>query len=290
MNYRHAFHAGNFADLFKHAVLLALLAEMTRDRTPVQVLDTHAGAGVYDLGGVMAIRSGEAAAGIDRLLAAPAAPAVFDRLKAAVRALNAQGGRSGGGRLYPGSPLLALQALRPQDSFVGCELRPDDHQLLVQALAAHGRAKGTALQTDGYAEAARPAASGRGTAAMRRLVLIDPPFEAADEYSRVVETVAAILGRDPRTAIAIWLPLKDLDTLDRFITALEDLEPPSVLIAEVRLRPLDQPLKMNGCAMVVIGASAEVEAQVRAAADWIVGELGDPGGEARLWRAGTPAG
>jgi 23S rRNA (adenine2030-N6)-methyltransferase len=154
MNYRHAFHAGNFADLLKHAVLLSLLQAMTRDAAPLQVLDTHAGAGVYDLGGEAALKSGEAQAGIIRLMAEPETPPVFDALKAQVRRLNPKGAV----RLYPGSPVLAVQTLRKGDAYLGCELRPDDHALLAQTLAKQGL--GRALLADGYEEAARPPAPG----------------------------------------------------------------------------------------------------------------------------------
>jgi 23S rRNA (adenine2030-N6)-methyltransferase len=114
----------------------------------------------------------------------------------------------------------------------------------------------------------------------------DPPFEAADEYRRIVEAVGAVLARDPSGVIAIWLPLKDLDTFDRFITALEDLGPPRSLIAEARLRPLNDPLKMNGCAMVVVGAPAAAGRDIEAATHWVARTLGGPGAADRLWSVG----
>ena len=277
MNYRHAFHAGNFADLLKHAVLLALLAAMKRDKAPVQVLDTHAGAGVYDLGGEAARKSGEAQAGVVRLMADDGAPAVFDALKAAVRRLNPDGGI----KVYPGSPVLTAQALRKGDAYLGCELRADDQALLSEALARFGGGKGRALLADGYEEAARAVPVG-----VRRLILIDPPFEAPDEYRRIVQAVGAALQRDRAAIVAIWLPLKDLDTFDRFITELEGLEPPRTLIAEARLRPLHDPLKMNGCAMVVIGAPEDIRPQVEAATRWVAQTIGGAGAEARLWQVG----
>ena len=137
MNYRHAFHAGNFADLQKHAIVLALLKALTDGEAPLSVIDTHAGAGAYDLGGDMAQRSGEAAAGVGRLLAMDDAPAVFAPLIAAVKALN--GG--GSGSLYPGSPLLIARALRKTDRYTACELRPDDFDSLRRTLAPYALAQ-----------------------------------------------------------------------------------------------------------------------------------------------------
>lgn len=275
MNYRHAFHAGNFADLVKHAVLTALIARLQQDRAPLHILDTHAGAGVYDLGGDLARRSGEAEAGIARLMADDDAPAAFDPLKSAVRALNGDGAV----RLYPGSPVLASRALRRGDAFVGCELRPDDHALLVQAMTAHGGGRATALKSDGYAEAGRAAAAGA-----RRLILIDPPFEAGDDYRAIVQACDQALRRDRRTVIAIWTPLKDLDTFDRFIMALEAIRPPPTLVAETRLRPLHDPMAMNGCAMVVVGAPTGLDETAGEACRWVVEHVGGAGGKARIWR------
>ena len=275
MNYRHAFHAGNFADLVKHAVLTALLARLTAGPGPVSVLDTHAGAGVYDLGDEMAKKSGEAAAGIARLMAASDAPPVFDALAAAVRQLNPKGDV----RLYPGSPVVAAGMLRPQDGYLGCELRADDADLLARALKAHpGRGKARAAVADGYAEAAR-IKGGAG----RRLVLIDPPFERADEYEQAAAATGAILVRDPEACVVVWLPLKDLDTLDRFVGRIEDLDPPEAWVAECRMRPLTNPMSLNGCALVVVGAPPGLDADAEAACKWVAGRLGEAGGVGRVW-------
>jgi 23S rRNA (adenine2030-N6)-methyltransferase len=273
MNYRHAFHAGNFADLQKHAILLALLSALTADAAPLSVIDTHAGAGAYDLGGDMAQRSGEAAAGIGRLLAAKDAPAVFAPLVAAVKALN--GG--GEGTLYPGSPLLIARALRKTDRYAACELRPDDFDSLRQTLAPYGFAQ--AIKDDGYAAAA--ARAGRGG---RTFVLIDPPFERSDDYAQIVSTTKAVLAKDSRAVIAAWMPLKDLETFDAFMRAMETVTK-DALAAELRLRPLTDPMKMNGCAMVMVGAPKSTEAAIAETTTWLADKLGDAGAKARIWRA-----
>lgn len=272
MNYRHAFHAGNFADLVKHAALTLLLDALVADPAQLTVIDTHAGAGLYDLGSDMATKSGEAAAGIARLIADPAAPPAFDALKAAVAEANPQGGL----RLYPGSPALVGRALRSADRYIACELRDDDVERLRQTLRPWRGAE--AVQADGYATAtARTPASGRA------FVLIDPPFERADDYANIAAAVAAIRGRNRSAVVAVWLPLKDLETFDAFLRGLGPAAA-GALIAEARLRPLTDPMKMNGCAMVMVGAPADVEAPLQAACDWVVNALGGPGGKARLWR------
>ncbi len=273
MNYRHAFHAGNFADLHKHAILLAMLADLQGKSPALSVIDTHAGAGGYDLSGEMSRRSGEAQAGIFRLKAATDAPPVFGPLLKAVADMN--GGR--GGDLYPGSPLLAAHALRKADRYAGCELRPDDVQLLRKTLAPYAQCQ--ALEADGYQAAVDQA--GRGG---RAFVVIDPPFERPDDYARIAATTRAVLARAPDAAMAIWLPIKDLETLDAFLRSMEAVTD-DLLVAELRLRPLTDPMKMNGCAMVMVGASAAVESAAVEAGDWIAARLGEPGGRSRVWRA-----
>jgi 23S rRNA (adenine2030-N6)-methyltransferase len=273
MNYRHAFHAGNFADLQKHAILLVLLKALMADETPLSVIDTHAGAGAYDLGGDMAQRSGEAAAGIGRLLAMRDAPPVFASLVAAVKALN--GG--GAGSLYPGSPLLVARHLRKTDRYTACELRPDDFDSLRRTLAPYAFAQ--AVKDDGYATAVARAGKGGQT-----FVLIDPPFERSDDYAQTVAVTKAVLAKDKDAVIAAWMPLKDLETFDAFMRAMETVTN-DALAAELRLRPLTDPMKMNGCAMVMVGAPKSTEGAIAEVTTWLADNLGDAGAKARIWRA-----
>ena len=273
MNYRHHFHAGNFADLVKHAGLLALLTEMTGGAA-LTVIDTHAGAGLYDLGGEMARKSGEGEAGVGRLMAATGRSPVFAPLAEAVRRAN----RGGALRWYPGSPWLTASTLRQGDRLIACELRPEDAQTLKQNLPPARGAVETVLG-DGFATApARTPKTGPC------LVLIDPPFERGDDYPQVERCVGAVLARNPEAVVMIWLPLKDLETFDAFLRGLEALDPPPMLVAEARLRPLNEPWRMNGCALVTLNAPVGFEAVLGAACDWVVSALGDPGGEARVWR------
>ena len=273
MNYRHAFHAGNFADLVKHAGLLQLLKALTAEGGPLRVIDTHAGRGVYDLTGPEAQKSGEAQAGIGRLMAARDAPAAFAPLTAAVAALNTGGAL----RRYPGSPVLIAGAIRPMDSYVACELRADEAAALREALK--GRKNVLALGGDGY-EAARVRTPPTG----RVLLVIDPPFERADDYARTVETAAAVRARNPEAMLFIWVPLKDLATFDSFLGDLEDATGARCLVFETRLRPLADPMRMNGCALVLVGAPEAVVEPIEAACRWTAETLGEAG-EARIYGA-----
>ena len=265
LNYRHAFHAGNFADLVKHAALLRLLATLTASGGPLTVIDTHAGRGLYDLAGSEARKSGEAEAGIVRLMTAKDAPAEFAPLVRAVGALN----RGGEIRRYPGSPWLIAEALRPTDRYIACELRKEEHDALAAALK--GRANVRTFCADGYALAATEApASGHV------LVLIDPPFEKPDDYGRIVETLVALRRRNPAAQALVWLPIKDLETFDAFLRDLEDEVAAPLLVAECRVRPLTDPMKMNGCALVLVGGP-DLHEPLAAICGWVAQALGADG-------------
>ncbi|WP_312687072.1 23S rRNA (adenine(2030)-N(6))-methyltransferase RlmJ [Brevundimonas nasdae] len=269
MNYRHSFHAGNFADLVKHALVLWLLK--TRQKAgPVTVFDTHAGAGLYDLSGDGA-RSREAEVGVAKLMTAEGRTPLMDVLAAEVARLNPDGGV----RFYPGSPLLIADALSEGGRYVGFELNPPVREMLAEALT--GRANAEARGGDGYEAVTAEAGRVRGP-----LVLIDPPFEKPDDYIRSAETAVAIVRRDPSATVAIWTPLKDLETFDAFIRRLHG-RAGQTLVAESRLRPLTNPMKMNGCAMVVVNPPAGAEAAADEICGWVANALGDTGGRSEVW-------
>ncbi|MCX7588035.1 23S rRNA (adenine(2030)-N(6))-methyltransferase RlmJ [Phenylobacterium sp. 58.2.17] len=271
MNYRHAFHAGNFADLVKHAALLDLLARLQTAPEPLAVFDTHAGRGLYDLTGEEAQRSGEARAGVAQLMQAPDLPPALQALRQAVVRLN--GGAEA--NLYPGSPLLVAGALRKGDTYLGCELRPQEHSALSDTLASWPAAK-TAC-ADGYVEvAARMSRQGAV------LVLIDPPFERSDDYERCAAALGALTARNPAAVVMVWMPLKDLETFDAFLREAEDAYDGPLLVAEARMRPLTDPMKMNGCALVLANAPEGFEATLAEVCGWTVGRLG-ANGKAQVW-------
>lgn len=271
MNYRHSFHAGNFADLVKHALVLWLL-KRRQAAGPVVVLDTHAGAGLYDLTGD-AMRSREAEAGVQKLMAAADRPALIEVLAAEVAALNPDGGV----RFYPGSPVLVARALKASDAYVGFELREEVAGLLRESLSGFATARGEI--GDGYELARAEAKQARGA-----LVLIDPPFERPDDYLRAADTAAGIVKADPSAVVAIWTPLKDLETFDGFLRRLADGTTAPTLVAEARLRPLTNPMKMNGCAMVVVNPPEGADAAATEICGWVAEVLGEDGAKAEVWR------
>lgn len=275
MNYRHGYHAGNFADLAKHAALLVWLRLLRDGPKPLRVVDTHAGAGAYDLSDPDFARSKEAEAGIKHLLGHD----VPDSLKALagyVRAKNQAAGFHTRVGLYPGSPVLALDHLKASDDYIGCELRPDDYRLLRDRVEP----RGDAIQADGYAVAVEVA---QDSDAHDLLYLIDPPFELPGDYAAIVKALSEVLDLRPDARALIWLPVKDLETLDSFLRHMErDLEGADMVVAEIRLRPLWNPMKMNGCALVAVNGPAGFADTLQAIAGDVVAVFGDAGGEARV--------
>jgi len=273
MNYRHAFHAGNFADIIKHSALLMVLDLLAQGKAPLRVVDTHAGRGLYDVGSSDAVRSGEAMAGIGRLASVRDGPGPLLLLRAVLDELNPDGGV----RIYPGSPVLIARRLRPGDSYLACELRAEEHVVLSENMK--GLPGVQTLCSDGFAIATKLPSSDA-----RTFILIDPPFERADDYARISETMKVVGRHDPSASFLVWLPLKDLETLDSFIRSIEGSFTRPILVAEARMRPLSDPLRMNGCALVLVGLSPELEDPLREIASWVVAALGDHG-QARLWHA-----
>ena len=213
MNYRHAFHAGNFADVFKHAILARVLTYLIRKPAPLRFIDTHAGIGIYDLTGEEASRTGEWRDGIGRLDRAPVPPDIADLLAPYLHAVGPRG-PDGGWRTYPGSPGLAQWILRPEDRLSLCELHPVDADTLKTHLGRDKRVQ--VLPIDGYAglKALLPPPERRG------LVLIDPPFESPDEFKTLLSQVLRATRIWPTGTYMLWYPLKNEAAVARFAEGL----------------------------------------------------------------------
>ena len=254
MNYRHAFHAGNFADVLKHSVLVGLVEALKAKQTPFCYVDTHAGRGRYELAGSEAKRTGESADGVQRLLASTRAPALLHVYINLVRALNAGQAELG---VYPGSPLIASLLMREHDAGILCELQPDEAEALKTVfrgdprIAVHAR--------DGYAamKALLPPPQRRG------LVLIDPPFEAQEQEFRYIEKALADAQRLWPTGIyAIWYPIKLRQHVQPFHRWLARSGFPRILVAELLLHPDNSALRLNGCGMAIINPPWKFERQL----------------------------
>lgn len=270
MNYRHAFHAGNPADVIKHAVLAFILAHMTQKEAPLRVVDTHAGIGVYDLTSDAAERTGEWVEGIGRLwgkdLPEPLA-AFLDPYLDAVARLNPDG------RLlrYPGSPEIARLMTRPVDGLTFCELHPEDSQTLAALYAREKRAKVIAI--DGWLapKAFLPPKEKRG------LVLIDPPFERRGDYDRLAEALASGVRRFATGVFVLWYPVKDPVEVKRFHRMIAELAIPKCLTIEATWRVVDGQ-RLSGAGLVTVNAPFTLAPHVRAAGPLLWNALNVPAG------------
>jgi len=245
MNYRHAFHAGNFADVLKHVVLARILSYLGRKDGAWRVIDTHAGAGLYDLAGEEAERTGEWRQGVGAVFEATLGPEVETLLapwKASVAAANPQGGL----RHYPGSPLVALSLARPQDRLLFCETEPGIRAALAEAVKGDARAK--VLATDGWQalSAYVPPKERRG------VVLVDPPFEQPGEFQRLADGLIAAHARWQGGVLCAWYPIKDIRAVDAFRREITRAGIPKTLRVELDIYATRQPDRLSGCGMVVV--------------------------------------
>ncbi|CAD7033688.1 23S rRNA (adenine(2030)-N(6))-methyltransferase RlmJ [Pseudorhizobium endolithicum] len=245
MNYRHIYHAGNFADVLKHAVLARLVLYMQRKDKAFRILDTHAGIGLYDLSAEEAQKTGEWQDGIGRLMEAelPAQAAeLLSPYLSAVRDLNPDGGI----RLYPGSPKLVRMLFRPQDRLSAMELHPDDVRRLTRLFEGDYQVRVTEL--DGWLAlgAHLPPKEKRG------IILVDPPFEEPDEYERLVKGLATAYRRFPGGTYCLWYPLKKGAPIKDFHQALQDLEIPKTLCLELSVRSDRETTGLTGSGLIVV--------------------------------------
>ncbi len=254
MNYRHAFHAGNFADVMKHAVLARVVAHLREKPAAFRVVDTHAGAGLTELTGPEASRTGEWRDGIARLLAASLPADVRLLLRPyidAVTSFNPEG------RLvaYPGSPLLAKVWLRSQDRLVACELEPLAAAALARRLKGDPRTKAVAIDGWTALTAYVPPKERRG------VVLIDPPFEVPGEFARLAAGLAAAYRKWSTGIFLLWYPIKDVGEARRFVTTMRRLAVPRMLRVELTVAAHEQN-RMFGSGLLVINPPWKLESEL----------------------------
>lgn len=284
MNYRHHFHAGNYADVFKHALLLQLVAAMQRKEKGFLYLDTHAGRGGYDLGTTTLLPDGrerapEWPAGIGRLWGAADLPPALAAYVAAVKSFNDRHGPAGDElRYYPGSPWIVQRTLRAQDRAALCELRADDAEALELDLGAERRVSVRAM--DGYLalKAMLPPPE------KRALVLIDPPFEAQSEFADIARALGEALRRFPSGTYAIWYPITERAKSDRFIAELAATpSAPPTLGAELQIASDASQVRMKGCGLLVLNPPWRIDGEFRGVLPALVERLQlDAGAQARV--------
>lgn len=280
MNYRHAYHAGNFADVVKHIVLCRVLLHLQGKPAAFRVIDTHAGAGVYDLTAGEANRTGEWRDGIGRII-----DAKFDADVRALLApyLDAVAAANPPGRLvkYPGSPQLARYFLRRQDRLIACELETKAAVALARNLRGDNRAK--AIEIDGWTalSAYVPPKERRG------VVLVDPPFEQADDFSRLVQSLESAHRKWPTGIYLLWYPIKEPAEVLAFTRRLVRSGIPKIFRVEFFVAPGDH-AKLNGTGVVVVNPPWTLETELTRVLPTLAGLLGRGGhGRAKVdWLAG----
>lgn len=280
MNYRHSYHAGNHADVLKHAILLRMLQLLQRKEAPLCYLDSHAGTALYDLSGEQAGKTGEYRDGIGRLWSRDDLPALLAGYREAVARHNPDGQL----RLYPGSPQLLADHLREQDRMILSELHPEDAATLKQHFAAQAHI--AVHQRDGYElpKAFLPVAE------KRALWLLDPPFEKGDDLQRCIQAIQTGIQRMRQTVVALWYPIKDERQLKAFYQHMAEAGLPKVLRVELSVRPTDTSLGLNGSGLMLVNPPWPLWEELEQVLPWLSETLAQSGsGSWRMdWLAGEP--
>jgi len=283
MNYRHIYHAGNFADVLKHAALTLVIEHMKGKDAPFRVIDTHAGTGLYDLASDEAQKTGEWRHGIGRLLAAEP-PSDIAALLAPyldlVRAENAAG--AGTLQSYPGSPLIARRLLRREDRLVVNEAHPEDAERLARLFARDRQVK--TMDIDGWTalRSLLPPKERRG------VVLVDPPFEEPGEFTRMAEGLAAAHRRFATGTVILWYPIKDARAVRAFERKLTALAIPKLLSVELLVREIHKDGELAGSGLVIVNPPFTLEEKLARLLPYLSAVLArDAGAGSRLsWLTG----
>lgn len=289
MNYRHAYHAGNFADVVKHAVIARILVHLARKETPFRVLDTHAGIGLYDLSGTEAQKTGEWRDGIGRVLAAPFAPPVAALLAPWLAAVAAAAGRTrvedlapDDLRRYPGSPLVVRSGLRRGDRATVVELHPADAAVLAELFAGDARVK--VVELDGWLalKSFLPFKERRG------LVVVDPPFEAVGEFDRIVAGLTAATKRFAGGIFLVWHPIKDRREVARFHAAVAATGLRRVMAVDFAVAAVHPDGPLTACGLTLVHPPWTLAEELDLLLPALVERLATGPGAAASWRWVVP--
>jgi 23S rRNA (adenine2030-N6)-methyltransferase len=273
LSYLHGYHAGNHADVLKHTVLTAVLARLVAKDKPVRYIDTHAGAGAYDLRAPAAQRNREHEGGVGKLWDASDAPSAVARFLALARAFNGAGPL----KRYPGSPWLARESLRPIDDLFLFELHPAEHRTLKRAYATDRRVK--VLREDGLT-------AGIGLVpppSKRALTFIDPSYELRDEYRQVADAIGKLHKRFATGVYAIWYPVIERRWVDRYERALRAAGIDQLSTYELCVARERRAGGLVGSGMFVVNAPWHLDDELGEALPWLAERLGtEPGGSYRV--------
>jgi len=256
-NYQHQYHAGNFADVFKHSILCLLLEKLLEKPKPFCVIDTHAGRGYYDLKSNAAKKTEEANTGIQRLMQSPPDSKTLQNYYAMIKDYNTHS-QSGLPIIhYPGSPLIIAASLRPEDRLLACEQHPETYQALSVATRPQRNIK--CFNSDAYQwlNAQLPPLEKRG------LILIDPPYEQANEFRQIIRCLKKCYSKFSHGIYAIWYPIKTRYPVKQFHNALRTIECDNILIAELCLHALNEPNRLNGCGMAFLNPPWQLDEKLR---------------------------
>ncbi len=259
LSYRHAFHAGNFADVVKHATLTLALKSLLKKDAALCYLDTHAGSGAYDLHGAPARKTGEHRDGISRIWQRTDIPELLVPYLDTVRAFNTETEL----RYYPGSPRLVLNTLRKNDRMVLMELHTTEYPLLKQEFAADARV--AVHHVDGFEglKAFVPPKERRG------LALVDPSYEVKTDFDNAVAAIHAAYERWATGVYLLWYPVLDRTLVNRLERRLHATGIKKILLAELCIRAEDSATGLNGCGMVVINPPWQLDEQLTALLPWL---------------------
>ena len=264
MNYRHSFHAGSFTDVVKHIVLLALLDAMTRKETPFCYIDTHAGTGDYDLLSDDAQKTKEYMGGIEKVIHGENPPPLIKRYIECVHHINSQltGVKFSSLRYFPGSPVIARYFARAHDRIIACELQPQEYQSLKNTFMHDKRV--AVHHMDGFLglKAFLPPEERRG------LILIDPPYENPDEFTRIAHSLPIALKRFETGIYAIWYPIKEKIQVERFYHTLKQQISRPILAIELTTYP-DLPSHLNGCGLAIINPPYQFAESIENILPWL---------------------
>ncbi|EJF89844.1 23S rRNA (adenine(2030)-N(6))-methyltransferase RlmJ [Bartonella melophagi] len=268
MNYRHIYHAGNFADVFKHIIVTRIVEYLKRKEKAFRVIDTHAGTGLYNLSSLEAHKTGEWHNGVGRLLSTPIPEDVKTLLYPWCNVIYTMNKGNKELIFYPGSPIFIRQLLRKQDRLTAIELHKEDYQTLAENFAGDYQTK--VLHLNGWLSlnSHLPPKEKRG------FILVDPPFERPGEFSRLIDGVVKAYRRFSGGTYALWYPVKYNKEIENFLHALHNTEIPKILHLEMRIRKKLTPTTMNGSGMILINPPYLLEEEMQKLSPFLINRLG----------------